>query len=537
VPFLWWFPRKFSFARCSALESLSARQVVTVTWDPHPRAPVLEGASPGGGLASPSHYLALRWFQSHVGRRESAAGVLEAPDRWFSNPFLVAIRGGTAVWLLLLNHVEVWDIGACVVRLWSHVVTPVFLVVLLPLVGVLAALAGNGLVIPTEPCSRVLPPYSLQVASFPAGSECVAAIAGGLCYERRCCFDRATVGFVIGLHIRVGASRRLREPTCGVGFIGAGLWSAEPVEVHRLAIVFWWCFPELFVVVLLVATALPSRLSCCATSGLRYAAVVLAVAFWLLGVVVLSHGIWCHVAHCGDLCGEGPSPCVVLRAACLMFSVRRHQFSVVWLAWASIVPVCVSPVLQLCLQALVAVWCVALSACVGSGPVWPVLPFVACGFLWAAFGRALVHCVALWVVPGACVSTVCCVVFPDRELYALFRELLGVQGGELSTSGTLYVGRALWLYRYRCGVAALPCLGSPIGGTPLWLGRVGEHWEVVVRLSGPFAPVVFSDRVPVATVIPVSTTRCVVFLSHPVNVSRHGSAFGLLAGVCHMSGW
>ncbi|MQM18981.1 hypothetical protein Taro_051980 [Colocasia esculenta] len=30
----------FSFARCSALEGLSARQVVTVTWDPHPQEPV-----------------------------------------------------------------------------------------------------------------------------------------------------------------------------------------------------------------------------------------------------------------------------------------------------------------------------------------------------------------------------------------------------------------------------------------------------------------------------------------------------------------
>ncbi|MQM22055.1 hypothetical protein Taro_055103, partial [Colocasia esculenta] len=38
------------------------------------------------------------------------------------------------------------------------------------------------------------------------------------------------LGFVIGLRVRVGVSRRLREPTCGVAFTGAGLWSAEPVE-------------------------------------------------------------------------------------------------------------------------------------------------------------------------------------------------------------------------------------------------------------------------------------------------------------------
>ncbi|MQL67889.1 hypothetical protein Taro_000184 [Colocasia esculenta] len=30
-------PTSFPFARCSALEGLFAKQVVTVTWDPHPR--------------------------------------------------------------------------------------------------------------------------------------------------------------------------------------------------------------------------------------------------------------------------------------------------------------------------------------------------------------------------------------------------------------------------------------------------------------------------------------------------------------------
>ncbi|MQL93864.1 hypothetical protein Taro_026502 [Colocasia esculenta] len=33
-------------------------------------------------------------------------------------------RGDT--WLFLLDLVEVRDVGACVVRLWSHVVAPVF---------------------------------------------------------------------------------------------------------------------------------------------------------------------------------------------------------------------------------------------------------------------------------------------------------------------------------------------------------------------------------------------------------------------------
>ncbi|MQL98627.1 hypothetical protein Taro_031339 [Colocasia esculenta] len=92
VLFLWWLPPQFSFARCSALASLSVRQVVIVPWDPQPRASV-RGSSPGGGRtqvsdleqkgkmvsevvqalvqcgpASPSHCLDLRWFRSHVGR-------------------------------------------------------------------------------------------------------------------------------------------------------------------------------------------------------------------------------------------------------------------------------------------------------------------------------------------------------------------------------------------------------------------------------------------------------------------------------------
>ncbi|MQL99876.1 hypothetical protein Taro_032605, partial [Colocasia esculenta] len=53
------------------------------------------------------------------------------------------------------------------------------------------------------------PPYSFQVASFPAGFKCelqesVAAIAGCTCYERGCWFARATVEFVVSLYVHVG---------------------------------------------------------------------------------------------------------------------------------------------------------------------------------------------------------------------------------------------------------------------------------------------------------------------------------------------
>ncbi|MQL89705.1 hypothetical protein Taro_022281 [Colocasia esculenta] len=42
--------------------------------------------------------------------------------------------------------------------------------------------------------------------------------------------------------------------------------------------------------------------------------------------------------------------------------------------------------------------------------------------------------------------------------HVLVISLLGVRGVALSAFGTLCAGRALWLYRCHCGVAALPCL-------------------------------------------------------------------------------
>ncbi|MQL77270.1 hypothetical protein Taro_009676 [Colocasia esculenta] len=43
-------------------------------------------------------------------------------------------------------------------------------------------------------------------------------------------FARAAVGFVLDLCVRVGVSRRLREPACGVAFTGAGLLPVNLVE-------------------------------------------------------------------------------------------------------------------------------------------------------------------------------------------------------------------------------------------------------------------------------------------------------------------
>ncbi|MQL91530.1 hypothetical protein Taro_024144 [Colocasia esculenta] len=108
-------------------------------------------------------------------------------------------------------------------------------------------------------------------------------------------FARAAVGFILGLHVHVGVSRRLKEPACGVAFTGAGPLPVDPVEVGVVLLEFFSVGSggELFAVVLVGVplplglllcslksfAVLPLWLSCCATSGLRYAAIVLAVAF------------------------------------------------------------------------------------------------------------------------------------------------------------------------------------------------------------------------------------------------------------------
>ncbi|MQL81084.1 hypothetical protein Taro_013534, partial [Colocasia esculenta] len=193
-------------------------------------------------------------------------------------------------WLFLPNLVKVRDVGACVVRLWSHVVAPVFreLLVSAGVYRVPAALAGlrirgGGVTFggpwrgfgrssrysgiraqgSNEICNELITMAVPKKGSGCELQESVAAVAGCACFRRGCCFARAAFGFVFGLRIRVGVSRRLREPTCGVAFTGAGLCEVLPRFFSSDS------GGKLFVVVLvsvvwLVAIALPSRLRCIA---------------------------------------------------------------------------------------------------------------------------------------------------------------------------------------------------------------------------------------------------------------------------------
>ncbi|MQL91328.1 hypothetical protein Taro_023938, partial [Colocasia esculenta] len=137
-------------------------------------------------------------------------------------------------------------LGACVVRLWSHVVAPVF--------HELLCLSGC---VPRLVCFHLLeflllwlvrdwlsllslvreahPPTLFRWLAFQQGlgvscRRVLLLLLGARAASVVAIFARAAVGIIPGLHVRVVVSRRLREPTCGVAFTSAGLWSTEPVE-------------------------------------------------------------------------------------------------------------------------------------------------------------------------------------------------------------------------------------------------------------------------------------------------------------------
>ncbi|MQM16690.1 hypothetical protein Taro_049648 [Colocasia esculenta] len=211
-------------------------------------------------------------------------------------------------------------------------------------------------------------------------------------------FARAAVGFVLGLCVPVGVSRRLREPACGVAFTGAGLLPEDPVEGSCLVgcplvvgVSPCWMSPcvEVCVVCLALCACAPlctmlcsvgifarakqmlvcrvaplvercdtwllrciawlpyvlvrfSRTidcclgevrsqdysgllsaGCCATSGLRGWLYAFFLCFpWVARGGGVGRAVGAMFSHCGDLCGEGSSPCAVLRLSRLFPRAR-----------------------------------------------------------------------------------------------------------------------------------------------------------------------------------------------------------------------
>ncbi|MQL68253.1 hypothetical protein Taro_000551 [Colocasia esculenta] len=511
--------------------------------------------------------------------------LVQAPNCCFGNSFLGAVCGGTGVcsdtWLFLPDLVEVRDVGVCVVRLWSHVVAPVFCVFLClggcvprvasalcltplvlresclarPWLRVVAFLSSCSLagvhcwtvvvaayspcVASSVSCERECSLYRefsmaflqvLEVASFPTRSECVAVVAGCTCFERGFWFARAAFGFVVCLRISVGVSRRLREPACGVAFTGAGLWSMEPVEgvltllavplllgcvLLAVCLALRACAPLGTVLCSVDVVAQAKQMLCVLSEffsvgsggGLRYAAIVLVVAFW-----------WVFPEHrLGGSVGERLLALwveVLPKLPCCL-SVRLHVSQLRW--WDFVGPrsreVCfISRTLRALPDgSLEEAYCVPSSSAFRGLLGVVVLPHG----IWCRVthrgdlcGKGPSPCAVLrlsWSLPS-------CALFPCGTIAVLGVFLVGLVCAapmELSTSAcVLYI---VVVHPVSCRMSGL--------ALPLWQGQGGDHREVVTE-------------VPVATVIHVATAFGVAFLSRPDNGSRLLFAFWS-SDACH----
>ncbi|MQM10823.1 hypothetical protein Taro_043721 [Colocasia esculenta] len=104
-------------------------------------------------------------------------------------------------------------LGACVMRLRSYVVAPMF-----------CELLYLGGCVPRCCFRIVLSPLGPSVSY----RRVLLLLLGARATSVVDVFARSAVGFVFGLRVRVGVSRRLREPACGVAFTGAGLFPVDP---------------------------------------------------------------------------------------------------------------------------------------------------------------------------------------------------------------------------------------------------------------------------------------------------------------------
>ncbi|MQM13041.1 hypothetical protein Taro_045963 [Colocasia esculenta] len=535
------------FARCLELEGLSRSEVVSVAWDPHPREPVegvlwatsvLElaadwadsGAEGKTRLASPlSHCLALRWFQSRVGRSGvrpllGKAAVLhvlcvsmaalshpsmgaEAGARLACRacglrvPLLAASGGGlVAAVVTTLPHdthasggfrfsvlsvpwSRSWvtfrgDIGVCgFPTLWHvHGLGWLFLWAL----DLVETISSNS--------SGFLDPW---VAMQPSGSLAGVREVGSLqwyqtekpteiCVQLPCmiraraagcsCCCAACLASVVAPRVRAVAARLALDSLAMVFLVWRTLAGKSRCSVCRVASLvehcntfLWllsaWCWLvvssgevllELRCIAWLpcVPVRFPRTVCCCPGEGFSqdYFALISTV-------VVLPQSLRCAVGLAGAfwrvflerrLGGSGGgSPRTCLRCFCSS--------------------ACCS-VLSDGLCCLVVGLCILVKA----------LPRIAlCRFWWRFF-------------PG-----VLCVCFGPPLLFKALR---------FPPLGHFVLAYALWLYRCRCGVAALPCLGSPI--------------------SGPFEVGVLSSTSVVVSVP--------VWLEVPLRRSRRGGVGGLV---------
>ncbi|MQM19952.1 hypothetical protein Taro_052965 [Colocasia esculenta] len=358
-------------------------------------------AACGGGLVALVVMVFLTLFPRMCSRCPSLHGCLvQTPDYYFGNPFLGAIRGGT---------------GSSFASAF---------------VGVPAALDGKGLVILTEPyfrgsppllssgrdslsqefivgrswwrlVRRVLPAVWLAFQQGPSVScrRVLLLLPGVRAASMVAVFARAAVGFVLGLRVHVGVSRRLRELVCGVAFIGAGLLPVDPVEGSCL------------VGCPLVIGVCPCWMSPC---------------YW--GCVLGWLCVW---------------PCVPVRrcALCSAQSTSLLELSRCFVCWvAPLVERCDTWLLRCIAWLLVFWWCFPKLFCCcpseGSSPSRTASVLVKVFCCVTSLNEALVVLVEVLPEPVCVASAVCCVlsvgrlvglhsgdVFPER-LLALWVEVL-----------------------------------------------------------------------------------------------------------------
>ncbi|MQM04467.1 hypothetical protein Taro_037264 [Colocasia esculenta] len=326
-----------------------------------------EGVAPGGGRAQVSdlEQKGDKW-PSTLWRSEVAVIVV----RWcFSRGCSVSLVVTPSC--SLPDLVEVWDVGACVVRLWSHVVAPVFFVfgltrvvveAFLSLFARLTPLLSSGrdslsqefVGMPLKDCTFLsIRGWRHDLRGSLAGVWEVRSLQWWLAFQqgpsvscRRVLLlllgvraasvvvvsAHAVVGFVFGLRVRVGVLRRLREPTCGVAFIGAVLWSAQPVEgvLALLAVpLLLGCVLVGFPLVVGVCVVLAMCFALCACAPLC------AMLCLVSTVAQTKQMLVCRVAPLVEHCDTWlwllfPQNCVVLVSGCCGVALWV-EVSVIWL--------------------------------------------------------------------------------------------------------------------------------------------------------------------------------------------------------------
>ncbi|MQL99006.1 hypothetical protein Taro_031724 [Colocasia esculenta] len=459
-------------------------------------------------------------------------------------------------------------LGACVVRLWSHVVASVFCELLclsgcMPRccfhivfdsagsVGVMFGLTlvvGRGI---TLFCCFFL--LLWLVASFPTGFKCelqesVAAVAGCACCECGCWFAHATVEFVASVHIRVGVSRRLREPTCGVAFTNAGLYfvcrAASLAErcntclwllsaLCWLIVNFGEVLPEFFSVgssgseveeLRLVALCSGDvsqngfLLSWLVHSGgfSQSSALVVLVKVLLGPACVASAVLLAAVTALGAFGGGSLQSCpvVVFLFIFEFLGYAGGTSCVPMVGWFALF-------LAPCVLSQMVVWhvaCLLPLLSVGCSGWWCYhMAFGAVSHTMATFvakgNVPYVHCalearVALSAYGGRS-SALCCVLLRADVVVALLKLL---DFRVFSLVGLWWGVPFGWLVPAQSPVCAwrVCCQLCVVSLLCVALGRGGDHREVVVQLNGPFAPVVFSDQSGLSSCRGVSDGRVLV---------------------------